>query len=251
MSDLQGRSAIVTGAASGIGAAAAKALGAAGAAVLLGDIDVARAKAVAEEIVAAGGQAAATHLDVADGAGHADFVAEAVSRFGRLDIAHLNAGRGAMHSVLDVTPEAWEFTMSVNLTGVMFGLQAAARRMVDQGHGGAIIVTSSAAGLRGVRNSVAYCASKHAVIGVVRSAALDLAAAGVRVNAICPGLIETPLLAPLQGQPEVLSRMAASHPLGRMGRPEEVGRLVAYLAGDDAAFITGAALSIDGGLTAS
>src|SRR5262249_39936271 len=177
-------------------------------------------------------------------------VATIVKRFGRLQLAHLNAGIAAASSVLDTTLEEWNRTISINLSGVFYGLQASARAIKDAG-GGAIVITSSDAGLRGGGSMGSYCASKHGVLGLMKCAVADLSPHKIRVNAICPGVIDTPILGPLHKNKTFTEGvLAQAHPLGRVGQPEEIGRVVAFLLSEEASFITGVGPSIDGGLTA-
>jgi len=247
---LQGKAALVTGAASGIGRASALELAREGARVACADLNGEGAEAVAKEITRAGGEAFGLRLDVADPADNTRAVAAAVKRYGRLQLAHLNAGVAATSNVLDTTLEEWNRTISINLSGVFYGLQASARAIRDAG-GGAIVITSSDAGLRGGGGMGSYCASKHGVLGLMKCAVGDLSQHKIRVNAVCPGVIDTPILGPLHKN-KVFTEgpLAAAHPLGRVGQPEEIGRAVAFLLSDDASFITGVALSIDGGLNA-
>ena len=248
---VEGKVAIVTGAASGIGAASARVLAAEGAIVTCADLNAGGAESIAKEIAAAGGQAQGVALDVTDPEQNQRVVAEVVERHGSLDVTYLNAGIAAASNVLDTTLEEWDNVHAINQRGVFLGLQAAARAMKESG-GGSIIITSSGAGLQGGANMATYCATKHGVLGLMKCAAVDLAPHGIRVNAICPGVIDTPILGPIHQNKAILEGIFGRlHPIGRVGQPEEVAQLALFLASDDSSFITGTAHSVDGGLHSS
>ncbi|MEU0569216.1 SDR family NAD(P)-dependent oxidoreductase [Nonomuraea sp. NPDC005983] len=240
---LDGRVAVVTGAGSGIGAASAATLAAQGARVCCADLDGDSAHRTAEKIVAAGGDAFGIRTDVTLPEDNDAMVRETITRYGAVHIAHLNAGTGVPSTVLEYSLDAWDRTMAVCLRGVLLGLQAAGRAMLDVG-GGSIVVTSSTAGLIGVRMAAAYSAAKHGVLGLVKTAAMELGPSGIRVNAICPGFIASNEMMRKMGEErDVGSRF----PLGRAGRSEEVANLVAFLASDSSSFISGSVYTIDGG----
>ena len=191
-------------------------------------------------------------VDVTDPAQNQSAINQVRERYGALDIAHLNAGIAAGSSILETTLEEWDSVHAVNQRGVFLGLQTVAKAMVELGNGGSIIITSSGAGLRGGARMGTYCATKHGVLGLMKCAAIDLAAYKIRVNAVCPGVIDTPILGPIHGNNEILEgAFARAHPIGRVGRPEEVGQLVVFLASDESSFITATAHPVDGGMYSS
>jgi NAD(P)-dependent dehydrogenase (short-subunit alcohol dehydrogenase family) len=248
---LTGRRALVTGAASGIGRASARALAAEGARVCVADLNGGGAEQVAKEISEAGGDAFAFTLDVTSPEDNEAMVSATLSRFGGLEIAVLNAGIAVASSVHEGSVEDWDRVMAVNLRGVFLGMRAASKPMVEAGSG-AIVATASVAALIGGRGMPSYYASKHGVVGLVKAAAAEFATQGIRVNAVCPGVIDTPILGPVHGVPEFTEGVLAKiHPVGRVGQPEEIANLVVFLASDRASFTTGAAYSADGGLTAT
>jgi NAD(P)-dependent dehydrogenase (short-subunit alcohol dehydrogenase family) len=247
---LAGKVALVTGASRGIGAATAKAMAAAGAAVVLAARDEPALKAVAAAIAAAGGRALAVPTDVGDPAAVQRLVAAAVERFGRLDVAFNNAaGGGHLPAPLtEVAVEDFDSALRVNLRGVFLCLKYEIPAMIAAG-GGAIVNMSSTAGLRGLPGLAAYNASKHGVIGLTRSAALDYAARGVRVNAVAPGPILSERLAALPE--ERRQPVIRAVPMQRIGQPDEVAATVIWLCSAGAAFVTGATIPIDGGRLAA
>lgn len=243
-----GKTALVTGAASGIGAAIARDLAASGAAVIVADLTEAQAAPLVAEITAAGGTAWAAGGDVAKPEDVAALVARAVTETGRLDLVVNNAGIGGpIAPVGDYPVEGWQKVIDVNLNGVFYGIHYAIPELLKAG-GGAIVNVSSILGSVGTRGSAAYSAAKHGVLGMTKSAAAEYADKGIRINSVGPGYIDTPLLKDLPA--EIKDSLVSLHPIGRLGTSEEVSTLVLFLLSDQAAFITGSYHLVDGGYTA-
>jgi len=250
---LAGKVAIVTGSGSGIGKVAAGLFAAEGAAVVAADVAADAAAATAAAIVDSGGRATGIAADVTDEGQVAAMVAAAVDGYGRLDVLFNNAGIFPADDggVLDTPPSTWDTVMAVNLKGVWLCSRAAVPAMLASGGGSIVNVASFVALMGAATAQVAYTASKGGVLAFTRELAVEYARQGIRANAICPGPIDTPLLAELMADPQRRQRRLVHIPMGRLGRPEEIARAALFLASEEASFMTGSALVVDGGITAA
>jgi meso-butanediol dehydrogenase / (S,S)-butanediol dehydrogenase / diacetyl reductase len=250
MGRLAGKVAIVTGGASGIGAATLRRFAAEGAAVVCADIDEDAGPRVVAEIVESGGQAAFGRTDVGVLADLEAVVALAIDRFGGLDVMHNNAVWAGGGYVGDIDPVVWDRSLQVSLTGVFYGMRAAIPALLARG-GGSIITTSSVDGLFGEIMAAPYATAKAAVINLTRTVAVEYGRKHIRANCICPGAVETPLLDFLGSlAPKPRAQLAAEHAIGRCLQPEEIASVALFLASDESSAITGATIVADGGLTA-
>ena len=249
---LIGKIALVTGGGGGIGRATALAYAREGAKVAVVDVDVSAAREAADAVQAAGGEAIAIETDVSQGAQVAAMVERVVKQFGRLDIAFNNAGIDIEHEPLaKTTEEAFDKLMSVNVKGTWLCMKYEIQQMLLQGGGGAIVNTSSIGGLIGAARQPIYGATKHAVLGMTKAAAIEYGRKGIRVNAVCPGIIRTEMTErAIARDPRRQAYIDQAHPIGRLGEAEDIARSVVFLSSDDAAFIIGHSLAVDGGFTA-
>jgi NAD(P)-dependent dehydrogenase (short-subunit alcohol dehydrogenase family) len=246
-----GKVALVTGASSGIGRATALAFAREGAKVVVADVTVEGGEETVAQVKKAGGEAIFVKTDVSKAVEVEALVAKAVATYGRLDCAYNNAGiAGKAKTVVDDTEDNWDRILAINLKGVWLCMKYEIAHMLKQG-GGAIVNTASGAGLIGVRRGGAYVASKHGVVGLTKTAALEYAKAGIRVNCVCPGPIDTPMLQGIGGNNQVvIERMVAAQPGGRLGKPAEIAEAAVWLCSDAASFVTGLPMPVDGGYTA-
>lgn len=248
---LDGKVALVTGAGSGIGRASALTFAREGAKVAVSDIVVDGGQETVRLIQQAGGEAQFFEADVSKAEQVEKLVQDIVAAYGRLDCAHNNAGvEGAIASTGEYQEAQWDTVIAVNLKGVWLCMKYQIPQMLAQG-GGAIVNTASGAGLIGVAGMPAYVASKHGVVGLSKTAALEYAKSNIRVNAVCPGLIQTPMVERITGgQPQMGEALVAAEPIGRVGQPQEIAESVVWLCSDVASFVTGHAMSVDGGYVA-
>jgi NAD(P)-dependent dehydrogenase (short-subunit alcohol dehydrogenase family) len=248
MEGIEGKVAIVTGGGSGIGRATAVRFAEAGAKVLVADIVEDGGEETVRMIEEMGGEAAFQKTDVSKASDVEAMVDAAVETFDQLDFAFNNAGiEGTTAPSDELSEEDWQRVLDINLTGVWLGMKYEIPKMLEIG-GGAVVNTSSVAGLLGFPELAPYVASKHGVVGVTKTAALEYSVQGVRVNAVCPGVIDTPMVArTFENNPEMREQLETSEPIGRLGEPEEVANAVVWLCSDEASFVTGVPLPVDGG----
>ncbi len=250
---LEGKTALVTGGGSGIGRAASLAYAREGARVVAVDLNTEGGEETVQMIKEAGGEAILVHADVSDPSGTQLMVDRAVAAYGSLDCAFNNAGvAGGRERRLtaDYDEEDWDRVIGINLKGVWLSMKAEIPQMLKQGSG-AIVNTASIMGLIAAQGSVAYMAAKHGVVGLTKAAALEYAGDNIRVNAVCPGYIDTPLLQPVLAAHEGFEqRVVSRHPVGRLGRPEEIAEAVIWLSSPAASFVTGHSMAVDGGYVA-
>lgn len=252
MGTLEGKVVVITGAATGIGRASAELMAREGASIVIGDVNEIDAAETTKLINEKGGEAIFVKTNVSDESDVENLVNIVVEKYGRLDCAFNNAGiEGALAPTSDHREADWNKVIDINLKGVFLCMKHQIRAMLGTG-GGCVVNTASALGKVACPNMPAYVASKHGVIGVTRAAALEYSRHGVRINAIAPGVIETPMMRDrvFDQAPEAEEALLAMHPIGRFGRPEEIAEAVRWLCSDAATFVTGEVLSVDGGFVA-
>lgn len=251
MSEFEGKVVVITGGTSGIGRESAVLFGSRGASVVVAGRRQAEGDETVELVRQAGGDGIFVQTDVAQAAQVEALIQAAVERFGRIDCAFNNAGvEGAWTPITEQTEEQWDQTIDINLKGTWLCLRAEINQFRKQGGGGAIVNNSSVAGLIGTAAAATYCASKHGVLGLTKSAAIEVAPEGIRVNAVCPAVIETPMGDRIFGDPAMEVWAKGFHPIGRFGTSREVAEGVLWMCSDASSFMTGQALTLDGGMLA-
>ena len=249
--ELQGKVGLVTGGTSGIGRDTAVLFAKAGAKVVVAGRREKEGNETIELIHAAGGDGLFVKTDVSKASEVDTLVKKMVEKFGRLDVAFNNAGiEGVWTSIINESEEDWDRTFDINLKGVWLCLKYEIRQMRKQGGGGAIVNMASVAGMVGLAGAAAYCASKHGVLGLTKAVALETARNGIRINAVCPAVVETPMAERLYSAPQVNKFVLGLHPIGRFGRPMEIADAVLWMCSDGASFMTGQSLVLDGGFMA-
>jgi NAD(P)-dependent dehydrogenase (short-subunit alcohol dehydrogenase family) len=249
--ELQGKVGLVTGGTSGIGRETAVLFAKAGVKVVVAGRRELEGKETIELVRAAGGDGLFVKADVSKASEVDTLIQKAVERFGRLDLAFNNAGiEGVLTPIIRQSEEDFDRTIGINLKGVWLSLKYETRQMLKQGGGGAIVNMASITGLVGAVGAAAYSASKHGVIGLTKSAALENAKSGIRINAVCPGFTETPMADRIFRVPAVRKYVLSCHPIGRLGRPAEIAEAVVWMCSDRASFMTGQSLVLDGGFLA-
>jgi NAD(P)-dependent dehydrogenase (short-subunit alcohol dehydrogenase family) len=249
---LDGKVALVTGGASGIGRATALTFAREGAKLVIADMNEDGGQQTVHMITENGGDATFVQVDVSNATEVEVMISKAVETYGRLDCAHNNAGissGGQRAFTADYPEERWHQVIAINLTGVWLCMKYEIPQMLQQ-DGGTIVNTASVAGLVGLPYASAYVASKHGVVGLTRTAALEYAKSGIRVNCVCPGYIETPMTEQGRNDPERMAHILTSEPIGRIGKPEEIAETVVWLCSDAASFVTGHTMTVDGGYVA-
>lgn len=249
---LEGKTIIITGGSTGIGRASAERCAQEGAAVVIADVNKSEAQNTCDKIKADGGNVMFVETDVTDSAAVSALIEATVDTHGSLDGAFNNAGiEGAFTNITKMTEAEFDRTVNVDLKGVWLCVKAQVEQMLSQGGGGSIVSTASVAGLIGTRGGTAYCAAKHGVVGLTKSAALEFARKKIRVNAVCPGVIETPMLDRLMAESNLdRASFEAQEPMARFGDPREIGEAVVWLLSDQSSFVTGIAMPVDGGYIA-